>query len=394
VGAVATVVEAGDVLFETTGSVDAVDTVAVFVYGFEPVNGDETRNCVVIVADAPGASAPSAQGNVVVHAPEFATNERPAGAGSATETPVAVAGPLFTTVSVYVTTLPGATGPAGPVFVIATSASVPAPTTPVFAVAELFDGTGSGVAEETVAVFVIVVPAAPVACRTIVKTPDAPEAIDGIVHVTFGVVQAQPAAGVTDTKEVPAGTRSVSTAFAAPPGPLFVTVTVYVTFWPVTTAAGVPVFVTARSASDGAATGVETLEELFVGSGSAVVDVIAAVFPMSVPVSVPAGTATTSVNVSAAPAGKRARVQLTVPVEPTEGVEHVQVPGDTSDTNVVPEESGSVSATLVASLGPRLLATSVYVIVPPAATAVGVAVLTTFRSARGFAVTVAEPLAV
>ena len=163
VGAVATVVGVDDVLFETTGSFEVDDTVAVFVYGLEPVNGDDTRNCVEITADAPDASVPSAHGNAVVQAPEFATNERPAGAGSATETPVAAEGPLFTTVSVYVTTLPGATGPAGPVFVIATSASVGAETMPVFAVAELFDGTGSGVEDDTTAVFVIVEPAAPVA---------------------------------------------------------------------------------------------------------------------------------------------------------------------------------------------------------------------------------------
>ena len=96
---------------------------------------------------------------------------------------------------------------------------------PVFAVAVLFDGTGSGVEDDTPAVFVIVEPAAPVACRTIVKTPEAPDATDGFVHVTFGVVHDQPAAGVTDTNVDPTGTRSVRTALAAAAGPLFVTVT-------------------------------------------------------------------------------------------------------------------------------------------------------------------------
>ena len=54
--------------------------------------------------------------------------------------------------------MPGATGPAGPDFVMAASASVGPPTTPVPAEAVLFPGIGSGVEEETAAVFVTSVP--------------------------------------------------------------------------------------------------------------------------------------------------------------------------------------------------------------------------------------------
>jgi hypothetical protein len=80
------------------------------------------------------------------------TKVRFAGVGSATETPVAVLGPLFVTVTVYVMLLP-AVIVGGPVLVM--ERSVDAPTV-VEAVAELFSDVGSGVVLVAVVVLLIV----------------------------------------------------------------------------------------------------------------------------------------------------------------------------------------------------------------------------------------------
>jgi hypothetical protein len=87
-----------------------------------------------------------------VQPPVLETKVRFAGVVSATETPVAVLGPLLVTVTVYVMLLP-AVAVAAPVLVIERSAAAPVV---VEAVAELFAGVGSGVVDETVAVLVIV----------------------------------------------------------------------------------------------------------------------------------------------------------------------------------------------------------------------------------------------
>jgi hypothetical protein len=51
----------------------------------------------VIVALWPFVRLPSAQGKAEVQAPELETNVKPEGVGSATETALAVDGPLFVT---------------------------------------------------------------------------------------------------------------------------------------------------------------------------------------------------------------------------------------------------------------------------------------------------------
>src|SRR6266540_3748536 len=71
----------------------------------------------------PGGIEPSAQANAVVQAPLFETKVRPVGAGSWTETFSAWFGPLLVTVKVYTAFVPNV-AVAGPVFVIARSATV------------------------------------------------------------------------------------------------------------------------------------------------------------------------------------------------------------------------------------------------------------------------------
>jgi hypothetical protein len=98
------------------------------------------------------------------------------------------------------------------------------------AVALLFAVFGSAIAEFTVAVSLIAVPAAVPAFtfRAIVKLA-APAAKLGSVQVivpvppTAGVVHDQPAAGLTDWKVVFGGVLSVRLALVAVLGPAFVT---------------------------------------------------------------------------------------------------------------------------------------------------------------------------
>src|ERR1051326_9175800 len=106
-----------------------------------------------MVAVAPGAMVPKAHGYAVTQLPVFETNVRPAGVVSATDTPVAVLGPLFVTVTVYEIVEPGVMI-ADPVFTFAIERSVEAVTVAV-QVDELLAGVGSLVVELTVAVLLI-----------------------------------------------------------------------------------------------------------------------------------------------------------------------------------------------------------------------------------------------
>ena len=87
-------------LFAGVGSgVVALDTLAVLAT-LVPVKFAAVVNVLVIVFVCPGVIVPSAQGNVVAHAPLFETKPVPAGVASETETAVASDGPLFVTVIV------------------------------------------------------------------------------------------------------------------------------------------------------------------------------------------------------------------------------------------------------------------------------------------------------
>ena len=117
-----------------------------------------------------------------------------------------------------------------PAFVTARSAW-PVVATTVVTVATLFDGFGSVVAAETVAVSVMIVPegtAAPT-WTTTVNVVDAPAANDAIVQVIELGEHAQPAVpevAATDTNDVFVGVGSVNETVFDVAGPLFVTTTV------------------------------------------------------------------------------------------------------------------------------------------------------------------------
>jgi hypothetical protein len=97
---------------------------------------------------------PRLQGNALVQAPVFETNVRPVGVGSLTTTLPAEAGPLFTTVIVYVMFWPGL-AEVGPVLEIETSAGC---ATLVFAVELLSAVFGSFSVPEIVAVLLMLTP--------------------------------------------------------------------------------------------------------------------------------------------------------------------------------------------------------------------------------------------
>src|SRR5215475_15170325 len=107
-----------------------------------------------MVALCVGPSVPSMHGYAVVQAPLLDMNTSPGGVGSVTTTLAAADGPKFFTTTVNPAVSP-AVAPAGPVFVIVTSAMG---VIVVVSVAVLFSGAGSGVSagEVTVAVFVSV----------------------------------------------------------------------------------------------------------------------------------------------------------------------------------------------------------------------------------------------
>jgi hypothetical protein len=117
------------------------------------------------------------------------------------------------------------------VVVIERSASGAAPTVTT-AVAVLLFWFESGVADATVAVFVMTDPEAAVwsTRTTIAKTADAPLASDGAVHVIWpvapgpGVGQDHPEGAEVDRKVVPSGTASSSVVVDAAAGPAFETV--------------------------------------------------------------------------------------------------------------------------------------------------------------------------
>lgn len=99
------------------------------------------------------------------------------------------------------------------------------------------------------------------------------------------------------------------------------------------------------------------------GSLGDAIDAVFATLPTAV-----GSTCTTRLNAAVAPAANDAIVQVTVPLAPGAGVAHVNA-GPlvwVSDANVVPDGSGSVSATVTASDGPLSCAVSAYAMSVPA----------------------------
>jgi hypothetical protein len=103
------------------GSLVGLVTVAVFAI-LEPEKSLGALYVTVIVLVSNGARIPNSQGKAVMQSPVLETKFSPAGVGSSTETLAAFDGPLFVTVIVYVTFVPGMML-AGPVFVISRSAT-------------------------------------------------------------------------------------------------------------------------------------------------------------------------------------------------------------------------------------------------------------------------------
>src|SRR5262245_42598299 len=90
--------------------------------GSGPTYSEGTKKVTVMICGgSPTLSGPTLQGNVA-GTQEFVTNTSPAGVSSVMVAPATSDGPLFVTVSVWVTLVPGVVGVAGPVFPISRSA--------------------------------------------------------------------------------------------------------------------------------------------------------------------------------------------------------------------------------------------------------------------------------
>jgi hypothetical protein len=147
-------VVADALLLPDVGSDVAVETLATFVT-VVPWASESTFHFDAMTFVWPAASVPREQGKEVVQAPLFALKESTDGAGSLTTTFAAGEGPLFVTVIVYVI-VPPAEAVDGPLLAIETSAL---PVMVVDSLSLLFDVGASPVADDAVAVSVIVPPA-------------------------------------------------------------------------------------------------------------------------------------------------------------------------------------------------------------------------------------------
>jgi len=229
-----TVVVAEAELFAAFGSDVAVVATAVLVYAPPGASG-LTLMTNVMFAVAPAGNVaklhdgapglPDATSAQLAGGPEFTeklTKPVFAGGESVNATLWASDGPLFVIVIVYVMSLPAVTGSGESVFVTATSADT---TTVVVAVAESFDGSGSLTPELAVAVLertVAAVTPGPT-CTVTVTLADPPFTSAPRLQLTVVVPVHDPCDATADTKEVPAGTGSVSVTFGASDGPVFET---------------------------------------------------------------------------------------------------------------------------------------------------------------------------
>ena len=102
---------------------------------------------------------------------------------------------------------------------------------------------------------------------------------------------------------------------------------------------------------------VVVVAELLEVEGSFVEEDAFAVLVMTLPFGVLEFTLTTNVKEELASSAMLGVVQLTVPVPPTDGVEHVQPAAPLKETNVVFVGVASENVTLVAGAGPPLVTT-------------------------------------
>ena len=243
--------------------------------------------------------------------------------------------------------VPPAVTVAGPLLSTERSAD---PRTSVSTLSSLFVGSGSAVVESMSALLVML-PGWFGAVTTIVMVvvePATQVARSQVTEMLALLLQVQPPLEVlTETNETPAGSASVTLTFCADDGPVLATSRLYVTVPPAVTVAG-PLLTTERSADP--ATVVLTASSLFVGSGSAVVESMSALFVRVVGWF---GAVTTMVNVVAEPAVQSGRSHVT---EMLALLVHVHPPFEAvTETKVTPAGSVSETETVVASEGPLLV---------------------------------------
>jgi hypothetical protein len=272
---------------------------------------------------------------------EIESTTMSAGTTSASTTAAASAGPLLATVIEYVSGAPAMTCGALTDFVTTRSAFDAIGVVDVDEFASVAP-VGSGVVEETTAVFESV-PVAPAArLPAIVTVAEPPAASVGNRHVTVVVPLHVPAEGDADVSVTEPGIASEIETADALEGPLFVTVSVHVTGPPAPTdpAVGVSVFVIPRSALAFTVTGALAVA----GVGSGVALDADALFVRTVPLATPDATWATTLRFVDAPGARSASAHDTFPAVAT----HAAGP----DTNVRPAGSTSFTTGLVALDGP------------------------------------------
>ena len=147
--------------------------------------------------------------------------------------------------------------------------------------------------------------------------------------------------------------------------------------FPACTGLGDATFVTERFGPE-VPTIVVTTAVLLAGIGSRTEELTVADPVITVPFGVPLATFTTRVNVAELSPGMLALVQTELLPFPAR---QLQPAGGVSETNVVLFGSGNARVALSPALGPLLLTTTVYVIVPFVATGLGEPTSVTDRSA-------------
>ena len=241
----------------------------------------------------------------------------------------------------------------------------------------LFALLGSVIDELTVAVSLIVVPAAvPAVTFNTYVIVAAPGARLASVQVRVPTVHVHPTGPVSDTTVVLAGSVSVKLTLVAVLGPALVTSCVYVMLFPACTGIGAAVFVTDRS--DDVDTYSFTVALLFAEFGSlVVVELTVSVCASTVPDAMVPGTLTT--NVKAVVVVFAARFEPSVQVK--EARTQVHPAGPVSETAVVPGGSVSTSLGVTAAAGPAFVTVCVHVMLVPALTGFGLAEFVTLKSA-------------
>ena len=265
-----------DVLLESVGS-SVVDATLAELTSRAPASPPGSTLAVIATStSAPLAMVPRAHVTVApgVHVPAAGVavtevGSMPAGSGSLSVTPAALDGPSLWTRTFHVIVLP-ATTDSSPSLVTDRSAAAFAE---LVNAASLLVPSGSRFGDPTVA-WLTTLPPGKLAGTAIVTVTVvvAPARMSPSAHCTLPSAGAEqvPWAGTAVPNVNAAGKASVTVTALAVDGPLFPTVSVYVTGWPAVTSTRSAVLAIDRS--DVPVTVVVTLSELSVGSGSVAAD--------------------------------------------------------------------------------------------------------------------------